>query len=323
MQLGRAANPGPNSRYQSSGSCDFRVFCVAWNETHASTFPRENWWNCQAMKEQIVGFIGAGQMATALAQGFVRAGLVHADRILAADPAEHALEQFRREVPQARWAASNADAAQSADIVFLSVKPQTMAEVMHELRSALRAETLCVSIAAGVTLARLVQGLGTERVIRVMPNTPCLVGHGASAYCLGEGATAEDGQRIGQLLQAVGIAFSVEEKYMDAVTGLSGSGPAFVYQVIEALSDGGVLAGLPRDIAQALAVQTVGGAAQMVMSTGEHPAVLKDRVASPGGTTIAGLGKLEQGGLRATIMSAVEAATNRSRQLGTVEKERS
>ncbi len=273
------------------------------------------------MKEQIVGFIGAGQMATALAQGFVRAGLVQADRILAADPAEHALEQFRREIPQARRAESNAVAAQSADIVFLSVKPQKMAEVMHELRSALRAETLCVSIAAGVTLARLVHGLGTKRVIRVMPNTPCLVGHGASAYCLGEGATAEDGQRIGQLLQAVGIAFSVEEKYMDAVTGLSGSGPAFVYQVIEALSDGGVLAGLPHDIAQALAVQTVGGAAQMVMSTGEHPAVLKDRVASPGGTTIAGLGKLEQGGLRATIMSAVEAATNRSRQLGKVEKE--
>ena len=151
-----------------------------------------------------------------------------------------------------------------------------------------------------------------------MPNTPCLIGQSASGYCLGPRATAADGQLVAQLLGAVGRAFAVDEKLLDAVTGLSGSGPAFVYVMIEALSDGGVRMGLPRDVATALAAQTVRGAAQMVLETGEHPGVLKDRVASPGGTTIAGLQALETGGLRGTLMAAVEAATRRSIELGQV-----
>ena len=149
-----------------------------------------------------------------------------------------------------------------------------------------------------------------------MPNTPCLVGQSASGYCLGPGATTADGELVARLLGTVGLALQLDEKLLDAVTGLSGSGPAFVYVMIEALSDGGVRMGLPRDVATALAAQTVKGAAEMVLSTHEHPAVLKDRVASPGGTTIAGLQALENGGVRAALISAVEAATRRSQELG-------
>jgi pyrroline-5-carboxylate reductase len=149
-----------------------------------------------------------------------------------------------------------------------------------------------------------------------MPNTPCLVGETASGYCLGEHCTPGDGQLVGQLLNSVGKSFQVDEKLLDAVTGLSGSGPAFVYVMIEALSDGGVRMGLPREAALTLAAQTVLGAAKMVLETGDHPAILKDRVASPGGTTIAGLQALETGGVRAALISAVEAATRRSVELG-------
>jgi pyrroline-5-carboxylate reductase len=176
---------------------------------------------------------------------------------------------------------------------------------------------LVVSIAAGVRLSTLAEGLGANvRLVRVMPNTPCLVGRGACGFCLGKAATADDGQLVHQLLAAVGIAVEVEEKLLNAVTGLSGSGPAFVYVAIEALSDGGVRAGLPRSAATTLAVQTVLGAAEMVLATGEHPGVLKDRVTSPGGTTIAGLAALESGGFRAALLDAVDAATRRSEELG-------
>ena len=268
------------------------------------------------MDDQKIGFVGAGQMAQALARGFVKAKLVHARNILAADPAAAAMDDMLRSVPGARPAADNATVACSADIVFLAVKPQVLPQVMDELRGTITDRALTVSIAAGVRLTALCGGLGTTRVIRVMPNTPCLIGRRRSAYSLGEGATPEDAQVIGRLLESVGIALQLDENLLDAVTGLSGSGPAFIYQVIEALSDGGVHAGLPRGVAQKLACQTVLGAAEMVLATGEHPAVLKDRVASPAGTTIAGLRELEQGGLRAAIMSAVQAATQRSRQLG-------
>jgi pyrroline-5-carboxylate reductase len=174
-----------------------------------------------------------------------------------------------------------------------------------------------ISIAAGVTLARLEAALPAgARVIRVMPNTPALVGEAAAAFALGKSATAADGELAKKLLSAVGIAFLVKESLLDAVTGLSGSGPAYVYQFIEALSDGGVAAGLPRDISTKLAAQTVLGAAKMVLETGQHPGALKDQVTSPGGTTIEGLHELEKGKLRATVMSAVRAATEKSKKLG-------
>lgn len=267
------------------------------------------------MVEQTIGFIGAGQMARALAQGFVESRRVRPDRIFAADPSEVALAQFAQLVDGARTATTNDQVVAKADVVFLAVKPQQMATVLAEI-GARASGKLVVSIAAGVPLKRLLDGLAGARVVRVMPNTPCLVGQSASAYALGPNATAEDGELVGGLLAAVGKAYQVDEKLLDPVTGLSGSGPAFVYTVIEALADGGVRMGLPRDVAMALAAQTVKGAAEMVLSSGEHPAVLKDRVASPGGTTIAGLQALENGGLRAALINAVEAATKRSVELG-------
>lgn len=269
--------------------------------------------------EQKIGFIGAGQMARALAGGLVKAGLVAEDRILASDPVKEALDALHAELPQAKLVPSNAAVAEQADVLILAVKPQQMAQVLNELRSSDVSGKLLISIAAGVRLATIRDALaGQGRLVRVMPNTPCLVGQSASGYSLGPGATPADGQLVASLLNAVGRAFALDEKLLDAVTGLSGSGPAFVYVMIEALSDGGVQMGLPRDVALALAAQTLRGAAEMVLTSGEHPAVLKDRVTSPGGTTIAGLQALEAGQLRGTLMAAVEAATRRSIELGNV-----
>jgi pyrroline-5-carboxylate reductase len=261
-----------------------------------------------------IGFLGAGQMATALAKGFVTAKLLGADSIVAFDPVPAAGQAFQAAIPGVKLAATNAEVVSQSKIVFLAVKPQHVAEVMREVQGSSK-DKLFVSIAAGVTISKLSSGLGSDRIIRVMPNTPCLVGQGASAFARGSGATTADAQLVAKLLGAVGLAVELDEKLLDAVTGLSGSGPAFVYVMIEALSDGGVRMGLPRTVATQLAAQTVFGAAQMVLG-GEHPAVLKDRVASPGGTTIAGLQVLEDRGLRAALIAAVEAATERSKELG-------
>jgi pyrroline-5-carboxylate reductase len=268
------------------------------------------------MMQHKIGFVGAGQMATALGQGFVKAGLVSPDDLLGADPLADARARFAQ-ATGGPTTEENLRVVERSDIVFLAVKPQQMSQVTAELRGKIAAEKLVVSIAAGVRLAALTEGLGgAVRLVRVMPNTPCLVGRGACGFCLGGNATAEDGKLVERLLGAVGVAFQLGEKLMDAVTGLSGSGPAFVYTMIEALSDGGVRMGLPRSVATALAAQTVCGAAEMVLATGEHTGVLKDRVCSPGGTTIAGIQALESGGLRAALMAAVETATRRSVEMG-------
>ncbi len=265
-----------------------------------------------------IGLIGAGQMATALARGWVRAGLVPADAIVASDPSAEAREHFAQ-ASGAKTTSDNQEVAAASDVLVLAVKPQQMSGALAQLRGAVTPGQLVISVAAGVRLRILADGLGPKvRLVRVMPNTPCLVGRGACAYCLGAEATEEDGRLVDQLLGAVGRCYRVDEKLLDAVTGLSGSGPAFVYVMIEALSDGGVRMGLPRPVALGLAAQTVLGAAEMVLETGEHPAVLKDRVASPGGTTIAGLKALEAGGVRAALIEAVEAAARRSAELGNV-----
>jgi pyrroline-5-carboxylate reductase len=269
-----------------------------------------------ALAGMTVGFIGAGRMATALARGLVTSGGLPAGHILACDVSTQACDRFAAETG-ARTGPDPAAVWQEAGVVVLAVKPQQMSEVLAAGREAARPHHLVVSVAAGVTLAALAQGLGSDRrIVRVMPNTPCLIGAGASAYAPGERATDEDGELVRAMLATVGAAVAVPEKLLDAVTGLSGSGPAYVYQIIEALSDGGVRMGLPRDVATQLAARTVLGAARMVLETGEHPGVLKDAVASPGGTTIAGLHALENGGLRGCLMNAVEAATRRSQELG-------
>jgi pyrroline-5-carboxylate reductase len=263
-----------------------------------------------------VGFLGAGRMATALAKGLVSARFTSASSIIASDPHPSARESFSAQTG-GRATDSNVEVVRSSDVVVLAVKPQHAGEVLSDIRSEVQPRHLVISVAAGVPLKTMVAALGSStRLARVMPNTPALVGAGASAYALGGGATAADGDLVCRLLSTVGIAIALPEGLLDAVTGLSGSGPAYVYQVIEALSDGGVLMGLPRDVATKLASQTVLGAAQMVLQTGQSPAVLKDAVASPGGTTIAGLHALESGGLRAALMNAVRAATLRSRELG-------
>jgi pyrroline-5-carboxylate reductase len=263
-----------------------------------------------------IGFLGAGKMATALARGFIRAEIVFPKEILASDLSEAARDAFTKKTG-AQTTASSADVLKFANVLILAVKPDQVAVVLAEQRGNFTNEHLLISIAAGVTLAKMEAALpaGT-RVIRVMPNTPALVGEAAAAFALGKSATAADGELAKKLLSAVGIAFQVKESLLDAVTGLSGSGPAYVYQFIEALSDGGVAAGLPRDIATKLAAQTILGAAKMVLETGQHPGALKDQVTSPGGTTIEGLHELEKGKLRATVMSAVRAATEKSKKLG-------
>jgi len=263
-----------------------------------------------------IGFLGTGQMATALAKGWLAAGLVVAERVLGSDPLPAAREAFQR-ATSTRAVADNREVVAANDVLVLAVKPQSMAQLLAEVRPVVTARHLVVSIVTGVTLRQLAAELGGDRrLIRVVPNTPCLVGASASAFAPGERATAEDVALVQLLLDAVGKAFRLPEDHLDAVTGLSGSGPAFVYVMIEALSDGGVRVGLPRDVATALAAQTVLGAGRMVLETGTHPGALKDMVASPGGTTIAGLHALERGGVRGALMDAVEAATRRATELG-------
>ena len=263
------------------------------------------------------GFLGSGKMASALVRGMIRAGSASPGSITVSDPIEAARSALASE-SGATAAGDNRALTGASDVIVLAVKPQSLPAVLEEIRPVVGPDHLIVSIAAGVAIGRLSEGLGPEprRVVRVMPNTPALLGEGASAYCLGPHARPEDEATVRTCLDAVGRSYLVPESMMDAVTGLSGSGPAFVYAIIEALSDGGVRVGLPREVATALAAQTVLGAAKMVLETGLHPGVLKDQVTSPGGTTIAGLHALERAGVRAGLMDAVEAATNRSAELG-------
>lgn len=263
-----------------------------------------------------LGFLGAGKMASALAKGFVHSGLSTAESIIASDPYESARAAIAKDAG-IRTTTSNLDVLEAADVIILAVKPDQVNDVLAELRPNFTPKHLLVSIAAGVTLARMEAALpASARVVRVMPNTPALVGASASAFATGKAATAEDAQLVQRLLSSVGVAYAVKESLLDAVTGLSGSGPAYVFLMIEALSDGGVAAGLPRDIATKLAAQTLLGSAKLLLETGQHPGALKDMVTSPGGTTIDGLHELEKGGLRAALINAVRAAAEKSKKLG-------
>lgn len=275
--------------------------------------------------EQRIAFIGTGQMATALAAGFVRE-LLKPEHISGYDPIEASRTAFAAKTGTGvQLFDSPAEAVKNATIVILAVKPQVMSDALKPLSDSIKTVTatrpIVVSIAAGIPIAKLEGALpiGT-RVVRVMPNTPCLIGRGASGLATGSAASTDDARLISELLATVGLVETVPEPLLDAVTGLSGSGPAYVFQMIEALSDGGVKMGLPRAIATRLAAQTLVGAAEMLLTTGQHPGALKDSVTSPGGTTIAGLHAMELGGVRAALMDAVEAATLRSRELGLCSK---
>ncbi len=268
------------------------------------------------MSAPTIAFIGAGKMATALARGFVCAEITPSSSIRASDAYPAALAAFTESVG-CHAADSNSSAVDGADVVVLAVKPQQLLAVLDELRPAIQSTHLVISIAAGIRLASLAERLPPgARIIRVMPNTPCLVRAGASGFSRGPHATGEDAAQVMQLFSAVGVAHELPEDLLDAVTGVSGSGPAFVYTVIEAMTDAGVQAGLPAMVAKSLAVSTVAGAAEMVRQTGDHPALLRNAVTSPGGTTAAGLAALEQQGLRHAMAQAVSAAVERSKELG-------
>jgi pyrroline-5-carboxylate reductase len=263
-----------------------------------------------------VGFVGAGNMGEALIRGLVQAAVLPAASIVAHDVRVDRLRELERQFG-IQVAKDNETVVRQTDVVVLAVKPQVIDAAVREIAAAVTPATLLISIAAGVSTARLAAALGKPaRLIRVMPNTPALVLEGVTAIAGGAGLQAGDLDVAGDIFRAVGRVVTLDEDLMDAVTGLSGSGPAYVAIVVEALADGGVRMGLDRQTAMTLALQTVVGAARLLQQTGLHPGALKDMVSSPGGTTIAGVAALEAGGLRTALIGAVERATVRSRELG-------
>jgi pyrroline-5-carboxylate reductase len=262
--------------------------------------------------------LGAGMMGSALAGGLVRSGAAAAESITLFDIHREKAVQAASSLPEPHGNVGNSsvEAVLDADIILIAVKPQVVAVVLNEIAASLKSSQLILSIAAGVQISTIESIVGRDiPVIRCMPNTPSLVGEGATAISGGTHATPDHLAIAAHLFSAVSKTVVVEERLMDAVTGLSGSGPAYVYLMIEALMDGGVKAGLTRDTARLLAAQTVYGAAKMVLESTEHPAQLKDNVTTPGGTTIQALAVLERAGFRTAIIDAVEEATARSREL--------
>ena len=269
-----------------------------------------------SIKGRRVAFLGAGNMGEALIKGLTQAGLVPTGSITASDPRADHLGQIAKRYG-IKAVANNDALVGGADVIILAVKPQIMAAVLKEIASVVDEGKLLISIAAGVSTRKLREHLGKPaRLIRVMPNTPALVLEGVTAIARAEGLKPGDLEAARELFAAVGKVVVLDESAMDAVTGLSGSGPAYVAMVIEALADGGVNMGLDRATAMTLAAQTVLGSARLILDTGVHPGQLKDMVSSPGGTTIAGIAALEECGLRRAFIQAVERATLRSRELG-------
>ena len=268
------------------------------------------------MLKERIGVVGAGKIGSAIVRGMIKAGLVNKDQVMASDVSDALRQSIATELG-IKVTSDNAQVCDFASIVILAVKPQIVDSVAKELTRKLGKAKLLISVAAGVPVSRIEASLTQgARVVRVMPNIPCVVGAGASAYAGGTHATPKDLQNVGLVLSSFGIALPVEEKYLDAVTGLSGSGPAYVFLFIEALADGGVQVGLSREVALKLALQTVVGAARMALESTRHLSELKDEVTSPGGTTSAGLYALERRGFRGIVMDAIVSATRRSQELG-------
>jgi pyrroline-5-carboxylate reductase len=268
------------------------------------------------MKTRRLGFVGAGNMSEALIKGLLHAKVLPPERILASDVKSDRLEHLHK-LHGIRTTSDNHLLLRESDVVVLAVKPQTFDKVLTDIGADLRPDQLLISVAAGVPIVALEARLPAgARVVRSMPNTPATVQAGATAIAAGAHAREDDLRIARELFEAVGRVVVLDEGLLDAVTGLSGSGPAYVMVIIEALADGGVKVGLHRDTALLLAAQTVFGSAKLLLETGEHPGRLKDMVTSPGGTAIAGLHTLESGALRKTLIDAVEVASKRSAELG-------
>ena len=265
----------------------------------------------------MIGFIGAGQMAQALAQGLAHSGIFPQEEIYASDPSDSARNAFAGLLPGAAVHGDNAELVNECQTIVLAVKPQQMGDVLAPLSGSIDPSHLVISIAAGIRLSWLAAQLPQQpRLIRVMPNTPCLVGQGVSCYARGPGANDEDSAFVERLLCSVGKSFCVAEQQLDAVTALSGSGPAFFCAILESLAAGGEQCGLPQPLAASLALHTMQGTAAYLQQTGVTPGELKKRVSSPGGTTVAGLDALDSGHLDHTLQAGVRAAAERSAELG-------
>ena len=268
------------------------------------------------LKGKRIAIIGGGKMGEVIAGGIVGNMPVSPDHVTVADVVKERLD-FLRGKYKVAINPDNRTAVKGADIIILAVKPQSMGEVLEGMKDLVDKKKLVISIAAGIPISFIEKSLGKKaRIVRVMPNTPALVGAGATALAPGAGASGEDLAVATSIFDSIGITVNVKEDLIDAVTGLSGSGPAYFFIIVDSLAKGGVLMGLPRDIAYKLAAQTMLGSAKLALESGKHPMELRDRVTSPGGTTIAGIQALEEGGLRAALMMAVEAATLRSKELG-------
>ena len=262
-----------------------------------------------------IGFIGAGKMATAMIEGLLSKGVYNKDEIIASCRSQDTKDRVSKALG-IEVTTDTASVLSSADIIVLAVKPNQIEDILTTNSVANSTKKLIISIAAGIKIATLESYVPDSRIIRVMPNVCCTVLESASSYTLGTKATDEDRDTVKKILEAVGIAFEVPEEKIDAVTGLSGSSPAYVFMMIDALADGGVLMGLPRDMALKLAAQTVLGSAKTVLETGRHPEELKNSVCSPGGTTIEGVKVLEDYGMRAAFISAVQASAEKSKEMG-------
>lgn len=268
------------------------------------------------MLKEKIGVLGAGKMGPAILRGVIRAGLVEKKQVMASEPRDEARELLAQELG-IKATADNREVCDFADVIILAVKPQVVPIVLDEVSNKIGKNKIVVSIAAGVPTSQIEARLEPgARVIRVMPNTPCIVGAAASAYAPGEHASQKDLDQVGMILGSVGLAVPVEERHLDAVTGLSGSGPAYVFLFMESLVEGAVQAGLSKQVALDLAMQTVYGSAKLAMESGKPLGQLRDEVTSLGGTTLAGLQALEKGNFQGTVMDAVLRATHRSQELG-------
>ncbi|MCR1898408.1 pyrroline-5-carboxylate reductase [Irregularibacter muris] len=265
--------------------------------------------------ERIIGFIGCGNMARAIIQGMTKSKTVSPKNIIASDRVQGSLDFVSKECG-IDITANNKEVAQKADILFLAVKPDGYQRVIEEIKDRVKKEVIVVTIAAGQSIESVEKNFGRKvKVIRTMPNTPAFVGEAMTSVCTNEKVTEKEKKEVLRLLQSFGKTEWVEEKLMDVVTGTTGSSPAYVFMMIEAMADGAVLRGMPRDKAYKLAAQTLLGSAKMVLETGKHPGELKDMVCSPGGTTIEAVAALEENGFRHAVMKAVVAATDKSSSL--------